>query len=138
MNIFPLSVRVFAIALLLCVHVSQSFAASEGKSGSQYFAIDPPFVVNLAGTTDNLSYLQVNVQFKLKKPEFRTQLQLQMPAIQHTMVMLLSDQTADSIKSVQGKQALRENALKSLQQLFQTLIGDPAIDDVYFTGFIIQ
>ena len=53
-------------------------------------------------------------------------------------MMLLSDQTIKSINSVQGKQALRESALKSMQQLSQQLIGDPAIDDIYFTGFVIQ
>jgi flagellar FliL protein len=137
MNNFLLSSRVLAVTLLLCMHMSFSFASSEGKTGSLFFAFDKPFVVNLTGS-DNLTYLQVNVQFKLKKPEFRTKLQMHMPAIEHTMVMLLSDQTVDSIKSVQGKQALRENALKSIQQLLQTLVGDPAIDDVYFTGFIIQ
>lgn len=137
MNKFLLSSRVFVATLLVCMHISLCFASSESKTGSVFFAFDKPFVVNLAGS-DNPTYLQVNVQFKLKKPEFRTQLQMHMPAIQHTMVMLLSDQTIDSIKSVQGKQALRETALKSLQQLFQTLIGDPAIDDVYFTGFIVQ
>ena len=137
MNISLLSLRVLAVALLFGVQLSLCYASSEGQSGSQYFAFEKPFVVNLAGT-DNLTFLQVNVQFKLKKPEYRTLLQAQLPAIQNTMVMLLSEQTVDSIKSVKGKQALREVALKSLQQLFQILIGDPAIDDVYFTDFIIQ
>lgn len=137
MNNFLLSTRALVVTLLVCMQISLCFASSESKTGSLFFAFDKPFVVNITGS-DNLTYLQVNVQFKLKKPEFRTKLQMQMPAIEHTMVMLLSDQTVDSIKSVQGKQALREAALKSLQQLFQKLIGDPAIDDVYFTGFIIQ
>jgi flagellar FliL protein len=138
MKTFLLSVRVFVVGLLLCLHVAPSLASSESQSNSSlYFAIEQPFVVNLSGAA-NLTYLQVNVQFKLKKPEFRAPLQTQLPAIEHTMVMLLSDQTVNSIKSVQGKQALRETALKSIQQLCQTLIGDPAIDDVYFTGFIIQ
>ena len=135
MNASLLSPRVIAIILLLCAHISNSYASSEG--GSLFFAIEPPFVVNLAGK-DTLTYLQVNVQFKLKKLEYRAQLQAQMPAIQHTMMMLLSDQTIKSINSVQGKQALRETALKSLQDLCQRLIGDPAIEDIYFTGFIIQ
>ena len=137
MKLSLLSKRLIAITLLLCVHLSHSFASSEGGNGSLYFAIEPAFVVNLAGK-DALTYLQVNVQFKLKKPEYRVQLQANMPAIQYTMMMLLSDQTIKSINSVQGKQALRETALKSMQELSQKLIGDPAIDDIYFTGFVIQ
>jgi flagellar FliL protein len=132
-----LSTQAIALALLLCAQISNTYASSEGGNGSAFFAIDTPFVVNLAGK-DTLTYLQVNVQLKLKKPEYRAQLQSQMPAIQHTMMMLLSDQTIKSINSVQGKQALRETALKSLQELCQKLIGNPAIDDIYFTGFVIQ
>ena len=136
MKTFLLSLRIYFITILLCLPILPVLA-SEGTSNSLYFAFDKPFVVNLSGS-DSLTYLQVNVQFKVKKVELKAKLHRQLPAIEHTMVMLLSDQTVNSIKSVQGKQALRETALKSLQQVCQKLIGDPAIDDVYFTGFIIQ
>ncbi|MBI1421858.1 MAG: hypothetical protein GC149_00240 [Gammaproteobacteria bacterium] len=134
-----LSFRVLCLVLLLGGQLSSVLASSgEGGGNSLYFPIEKPFVVNLAGSADHLTYLQVNVQLKLKKADLKTPLQAQLPAIEHTMVMLLSDQTVNDIKSVQGKQTLREAALKSLQTLCQNLIGDPAIDDVYFTGFIIQ
>lgn len=137
MNKFMLSCRWLSFFFLLGVNASLCFAASEGNSGTPYFEIGSPFVVNLAGK-DSLSYLQVNAQFKVKKPELKTQLQIHLPAIQHTMMMLLSEQTVSSIRSVQGKQTLRETALKELQQLFQSQIGDPVIDEIYFTGFVIQ
>lgn len=137
MKISLLSARVCLFVLVLCMHMASGFASSGGKEESAFFAIEKPFVVNLSGG-DNLTYLQVNVQFKLKNPELRPKLKMQLPAIEHTMVMLLSDQTVNKIKSVQGKQALRQTALKSVQQVCQKLIGDPVIDDVYFTGFIIQ
>lgn len=111
--------------------------AQESAAKSPFFAFAKPFIVNLSGT-DNLTYLQVNVQFKLKNAELATKLHAQLPAIEHTMVMLLSSQTVSSIKSVQGKQALRKAALKSVQDVCQKLIGDKAVEDVYFTGFIIQ
>jgi flagellar FliL protein len=132
-----ISLFTYLFVIVLSMHISTGFASSASNAESAYFAIDKPFVVNLSGG-ENLTYLQVNVQFKLKKPALRSQLQTQMPAIEHTMVMLLSEQTVSGIKSVQGKQALRESALKSVQQVCQKLIGDPVIEDVYFTGFIIQ
>lgn len=138
MNKFLLSSRCLIFIVLAAVDASLCLASSGGgESGSPYFEIGTPFVVNLAGQ-DSLSYLQVNAQFKIKKPELKTQLQIHMPAIQHTMMMLLSEQTVSSIRSVQGKQTLRETALKKLQQLFQAQIGDPVIDEIYFTGFVIQ
>ncbi|MEJ2440724.1 MAG: flagellar basal body-associated FliL family protein [Gammaproteobacteria bacterium] len=68
--------------------------------------MDKPFVVNLASKS-GLSYLQVNVQFKLKTSDFRQKFHVQLPAIENTMVMLLRVQTAENIRSVKGKQALR-------------------------------
>lgn len=133
---FLLSPRLYLLSLLLCLHIPLSIA-SEGTSKSLYFAMEKPFVVNLSGS-NTLTYLQVNVQFKLKKADLREKLQKQLPAIENTLVMLLSDQTVSSIKSVQGKQALRKTALESVQQVCKKLIGDPTVDAVYFTGFIIQ
>ncbi|MEJ2361480.1 MAG: flagellar basal body-associated FliL family protein [Gammaproteobacteria bacterium] len=68
--------------------------------------MDKPFVVNLASKS-GLSYLQVNVQFKLKTSDLRQKFHVQLPAIENTMVMLLRVQTAENIRSVKGKQALR-------------------------------
>jgi len=136
MKLFLLSSRVLILSILLSVSLSPAMA-NEGGASSPYFAFPKPFVVNLSGS-DNLTYLQVNVQFKLKKAELAAKIQAQLPAIEHTMVMLLSDQTVNSVKSVQGKQALRETALKSVQEVCQKLIGGPVVDDVYFTGFIVQ
>lgn len=137
MNKFLLSSRGLILLCLLSLQTLTCFASSDSGAGSPYFDIGTPFVVNLTGD-GNLAYLQVNAQFKVHRPELKTQLQIHMPAIQHTMMMLLSEQTMSGIKSVQGKQALRDTALKELQKLFQAQIGDPVIDEVYFTGFVIQ
>ena len=53
-------------------------------------------------------------------------------------MLVLSEQTINDIKSVAGKQKLRETTLKEIQALLQTQIGDPAVEEIYFTGFIIQ
>lgn len=137
---FLLCFRILGICLLLSIYSPASMASGGeggGKTNSLYFAMDKPFVVNLTNTS-GLTYLQVNVQFKLKKVDLRKALQDQLPAVENAMVMLLSDQTPESIKSVKGKLALQKSALKSVQQVCEKLIGSPVVDDVYFTGFIIQ
>ena len=123
------------LSLFLLLLASQSQAA--GTGGTPYFEIPTPFVVNLA-ENDSLNFLQVNAQLKVTRDEVKAHLSKHMPAIQHTVMMVLSEQRIDDIKSVAGKQKLRETTLKELQALLQQQLGDPAIDEIYFTGFIIQ
>lgn len=112
-------------------------AAGGGNDNSPYFNLSAPFVVNLQGDS-GLAFLQVNAQFKVKKPEFKAKLSEHMPAIQHTMMMVLSEQTQNEVRSVAGKEKLRGEALKQVQALLKEQLGDEAIEEIYFTGFIIQ
>lgn len=138
MKLFLLWSRLVSICVVLCLYSITSYASEGGgKTNPLYFAMSKPFVVNLTSKS-GLSYLQVNVQFKLKKADMREKFKDQLPAVENAMVMLLSSQTVDSIRSVKGKQTLRKSALQSVQQVCEKLIGSPVIDDVYFTGFIIQ
>ena len=126
------------IFLLLSLHTGLVFASSGGgTTNTPYFEIATPFVVNIQ-SEDGLVFLQVKAQFKVKKPELKSQLTKHMPAIQHTMMMVLSEQTQNDIRSVKGKEKLRGTALKEVQTLLKKQIGDEAVDEIYFTGFIIQ
>ncbi len=130
--------RVSVLILLLSMVIPHSVYAGGGGGGaSPYFEIQTPFVVNLADK-GSLSFLQVNAQLKLRKNTIKDHLFMHLPAIQHTIMLLLSEQTASDVKTVAGKQKLREKTLKEVQDLLTTQIGDAAIDDIYFTAFIVQ
>ena len=116
--------------------LSHAHAAGSGGA-TPYFEITAPFVVNLA-EQDSLNFLQVNAQLKVSRDEMKAHLSKHLPAIQHTVMMVLSEQTINDVKSVAGKQKLRETTLKELQTLLQQQIGDPAVEEIYFTGFIIS
>ncbi len=122
-------------ALLTCP--LPSLGAGGGSAPTPYFNIATPFVVNLADKED-LVFLQVNAQFKVPSEELKPHLTTHMPAIQHTMMLVLSQQTTKDIKTVAGKEKLRATALKAIQDLLKEQVGDPIIEEVYFTGFIIQ
>ena len=111
--------------------------AAGGGGSNPYFEITTPFVVNLADKS-GMAFLQVNAQLKVTKEELKSHLTTHMPAIQHTVMMVLSEQTSETVRSVAGKQHLRETTLKEIQSVLTEKVGDPVIEEVYFTGFIIQ
>jgi len=132
--------RFLSIISLLALSVSAQIPtaiAAGGSGGSPYFEIATPFVVNITAN-GGAAFLQVNAQFKVKNEELKQHLSTHLPAIQHTVMLVLSEQTASGISSVKGKQKLRELTLKEIQDFLTTQIGDPVVEEIYFTGFIIQ
>ena len=128
--------KAYFFYFILCILASPALA-SGGSSATPYFEISTPFVVNLA-EQDSLSFLQVNAQLKVSREDIKPLLSKHIPAIQHTVMMVLSEQTIKDINTVAGKQKLRDETLKEIQALLRTQIGDPGVEEIYFTGFIIQ
>ena len=128
--------RYFLIGLFALLPFGYSFAAGS-NAATPYFEIQEPFIVNLADK-GSLSFLQVNAQLKVKSEKIKPMLTAHLPAIQHTVMMVLSEQTSAEIKSVDGKQNLRQKTLKEVQALLLKQIGTEGIEDIYFTSFVIQ
>ena len=128
-----------SIMLLTCIGLNTAIAGGGGGGGaaSNYLPIDPPFVVNI-NNGNGFSFLQVNTELKLSDPTFGAMVQHHMAAIRHMMIMLLSSQTTEQVKTLEGKEQLREQALEAIQAVLEQETGDTGVEAVYFTGFIIQ
>jgi len=120
--------------------------ASAGKSAAGtaqveppklYFKLEPSLVVNV-DEGDVVRFLQVDAQIQFTDPLAQGIIEKHLPAIRHALVMLLSGQSVTDIKTSQGKEKLRESTLKQLQLVMKETTGEPVIDAVYFTGFVIQ
>ena len=112
-------------------------AHAESSQNNPYFEIPTPFVVNLTGD-DAVTFLQVHAQLKVSTAEHKSLLNKHLPGIMHTIMMVLSDQTRNSISGLEGKQKLRTATVKEVQAFMQKETGNPVIEDVLFTSFIVQ
>ncbi len=117
--------------------VTAAYGSSDSTTVTPYFEIAAPFVVNIQGDS-SINFLQVNAQLRVTKPEVKGKLTLHLPAIQHVMIMILSEQNTKSLRSLEGKQRLRDDTVKEIQTLLTREIGEPAVEEVYFTAFVIQ
>lgn len=136
---FRLTIKYRTILLAsLCLLITGNGFASGGEAGATpYFQIGEPFVVNLVDDK-GIAYLQVHAQFLVEKSELKAHLHTHLPGIKHTIMMVLSESNIAAVKTLQGKQALREKALKETQEFLQKQIGDPVIQDILFTSFVVQ
>lgn len=112
-------------------------AAEEATTAkSEYVRFHPDFVVNLKPSKPH--FVMVTVQDMSPGMDGILAAKHQMLAICRRILMVLSEQTPESISSVEGKQKLMEDALASIQELMIAETGVPSINAVFFTDFAAQ
>lgn len=103
-----------------------------------YIPLDPAFVVNFA-EGGKARFLQVTVEVMTRgNDRVEQHIRTHMPVIRNNLVMLFSSQTYETVSTVEGKEALREEALGVIQNILEEETGDPGIERVYFTNFVMQ
>lgn len=118
-------------------------AATEEKARAKrvepiYVALDPPFVVNFESSS-LVRFLQVTVHATATEPATVDLIKRHDPVIRNGLLMLFSNQSYDTLRTAEGKEALRQGALEEIRRI----VGEEGgrADDVrnlYFTSFVMQ
>ena len=58
--------------------------------------------------------------------------------IRNQLVGLFTQQTSETLGSVEAKEKLRQEALKQIQQVMTAETGKPMVDDLLFNNLIVQ
>ncbi len=114
-----------------------AFASGGGGGSSPFIALNPPIIVNIMDG-QHIRHMQVIIEIKLVDPANSDKIDLHRGPIRHELILLLSSQDAETISSALGKEQLRKDALEAIQKVMQELEGDPIVESLYFTNFIIQ
>jgi len=103
---------------------------------STYVPMDQPFTSNLRDTD---GYLQLGVGVStLYDQKVTDHLKDSDMPIRAAVLDVLSQQSAETLNTPQGKTALRQQLKVAINNVLQQREGFGGIDDVYFTSFIIQ
>lgn len=138
--------KLLPIASLLA---SSSTPTAQTQQATVMYTL-PADVVNLAGS-QGYHYLKIQVALEYVDPQYKdgqlqgsalTQRQADFaklidpytPAINDTLITVLTQKTAAELLTSQGKTALREQILKGLQ----AKVPGETLKGVYFTQFVIQ
>ena len=130
----------FLSLIFFLVFSSNTVMAGGGGGGSAstpFIPLNPPIIVNLMDGK-YVRHMQVNIEIKLVDPKNAPKIDLHKGPLRHELILLLSSQEAGTISSAQGKEQLRKDALAAVQKVMQELEGDPIIESLYFTNFVIQ
>lgn len=102
-----------------------------------YVPIKPAFVVNYGGE-GKLQYLKIEVSLRMENVSASNAARHHMPLLRDYLVSLFSRQTNADIDTPDGKEALRQRALKGVQDVLVAEEGEQGVINLFFSHFIVQ
>ena len=137
-----------AATYFFVIDKSPEQSAVEGADGTEestvdksapeiYHTLHPNFVVNFQNPKRE-RYLQVSVEVMARSEEVVEAVKAHMPVIRNSLVMLFGSQDAQVLRSREGKETLRQEVLGEIQEVLEERIGEPGVEEAYFTSFVMQ
>lgn len=102
-----------------------------------YFAFKPEFIVNFPAQ-GRAQYFMAELSVSTQEEEVLDVLETHQPELRNDLLMLFGNQDANLVTSVEGKTRLREETLAAVQAVVEKHYGRAAINDVFFTRFVVQ
>ncbi len=102
-----------------------------------YHEMRPSFIVNY-NTATKPRFLQAELSVMARDPELIGALIDHTPLVRARVLKELSDATFDEIRTHEGKEALRDQLRKALNELLSQETQLSGVESVLFTNFVLQ
>ncbi len=126
------------LSLSICLPALANSEKKEEAPTTLYYNLTPALIGNLADQGARLKFYKADVSLRVTGTEAEGKLKLHEPLIRHQLVMLFSAQTSDVINAPDGRENLRQEALKKVQDAINAEEGKPVVEDLLFNNLIIQ
>lgn len=136
-----------SIGLIVSLFLVESMAAEDPKAEPEppkippvFHQIQPDIVTTFPkpGKSKRLGYISIQVQLAVPE-KYLESIEKHEPLIQDALIIHFSSQTEDAIKSIEGREKLRTDALKLLQEALLVETGHENLpEDLLFTKYIWQ
>lgn len=135
LRLFPIVMAVLLALPTLLLAEDEEKKEEEEPVAIHYYQVKPALVANLASGG---RYIRCDIQLMTHDQAFVEDMRLHDAAIRHTLLLLLSDQDGNKIKTPGGKEGLRKEALSQINRLLKELTGKAAVESLFFTTFFVQ
>lgn len=102
-----------------------------------YHHIQPEFVVNF-GAKARPRFLMLEVSASTYDEKVLEVMDTHMPEIRNDLLMLFGTQSSERLLTTEGKNELREQTRNVILKVLEKHHGDDAIEEVFFTRFVMQ
>lgn len=125
---------------------AEQTVAAEGEGGADgeaegpqalYVPMGKPFLLNLKGK-DRERMVEIKVELMVRGIADDVLVRKHIPLIEDKLLTVLSGADVEQLKTPEGKNEQRRIALENVQQVLQSVAGRTVVEQVLFTGFIMQ
>lgn len=119
--------------------MTTSAPAGKAEIGTAIYVSIPQaldFMVPRAGGSDMT--VQIKIQLLVRGSENEEIAMMHLPLIRGTLLQAFSATNGDDLVTEAGKVALREQALREVQKIMRDMAGSNVVEEVLFTGFVMQ
>jgi len=113
-------------------------APAENDGPAIYQGLEPPLVVNLTDSSGAPHFMQVTMEVMARDQEIINSVREHTPAIRNALILMLGGTEYEAVTTREGKEALLDTALQEIRAVMTDRVGEPGIEEVYFTTLVIQ
>lgn len=133
--------KLILCSMLFILGLTQAIAAEEAEEAapktSAYVSLGDPMVLNLSGGK-RLTFLQISADVLISDADAEATIETHVPAIRHSLIILLSEQNAKDIKSPARREEIRQQATARIKAVVADLSGSEDVSDVLFSSILVQ
>ncbi|MET1254784.1 flagellar basal body-associated protein FliL [Aliikangiella maris] len=107
------------------------------KEPAIYVGVPEAITSNLPGERKSRT-VQIKMTFMVRGAENEDIVKDHMPQLKNDVLMLVSQQSADELKTPDGRVKLQQQSLETVQATLKDIVGQPVVEKVLFTSFVMQ
>lgn len=113
-------------------------AAPAASTGSALYVPMPrPFRFNVPGASRD-RFVEIKVQLLVRGSDNEEAAKKHIPLIESTLLAVFSQSNADDLGTSAGKTGLKQKALAEVHKIMTDVEGSKIVEQVLFTGFVMQ
>lgn len=137
-------------SLLLCSSLlcATAFASEGGEGGGEgeaakpagigYYTLDPEFISNYLTQGPMLGYVRIKIDLMVDNAADIELLKKHSPLLRDAIMTILSSQTREQVRSLEGREAMRQACKQQVETLLTKEEGRKVIRDLLFTNYLYQ
>jgi len=117
---------------------SSAPASTAVNTGSAlYVPLPRPFRFNVPGAARD-RFVEIRVQLLVRGGDNEETTKKHIPLLESTLLGIFSQANADDLATSVGKTSLKQKSLTEVQAVMKDISGQPTVEKVLFTGFVMQ
>ncbi|WDE03976.1 flagellar basal body-associated protein FliL [Thalassomonas viridans] len=120
------------------VVAAQEEEAAAAEAGTALYVPMPrPFRFNVPGAARD-RFVEIRVQLLVRGADNEETAKKHVPLLESTLLGVFSQANADDLSTSAGKTSLKQKSLAEVQKIMMDIAGNKIIEQVLFTGFVMQ